>query len=162
MSDITLLNKGQSDWQNVVNQNFENINGDIIPFSDTGWLTDGLINGQNVVSASSKYRIVTLGTRKTITIFSSIKFNNALLSATWGTPGSMLLGFPSSISSSLGMVQRTAPTDANVSQIKFVFRDNSINGQYGIYFDNFVNAGDSAANYPSTIGIVLAHQFEVG
>ena len=163
MSDITLLNKGQSDWQNVINQNFQNINGDIIPFSDTGWLTDGLIIGENVASASSKYRIVTLGTRKTITIYSNVVIKNELLSATWDTPESMVLGFPSSVSGSIGIPQRIFPTDATSGRVKFILRDLKPNGgQYGIYFDAFSNAGDTATNYPSTVSITISHEFDVG
>ena len=162
MSDINLLSKGQSDWQDVINQNFQNINGDIIPFSDTGWLTDGLTIGENVESASSKYRIVTLGTRKTITINSDVVIKNELLSANWGTPGSMVLGFPSPLDNTNGIKQRIFPTDLNSARVKFVLRDlQPDGGQYGIYFDAFFNQGDTAQNYPKTVSIVISHEFDV-
>lgn len=161
MSDITLLNKGQSDWQNVVNKNFENINGDMIPFSDTGWLTDGLTLGANATSTDLKYRIVTLGNRKTFTIYGSFVLQNAMLAASWGSSGRLLLAFPASVSKAPLPAQRLIPTDINSGRQNFVFRDLLSDNQYGIYFDNFLSSGDVATNYPATLTISVSHQFDV-
>lgn len=161
MSDITLLNKGQSDWQNVINQNFQNINGDMIPFSDTGWLDDGLTLGANVTSANLKYRIVTLGDRKTFTIYGSFVIQNAMLAASWGSTGRLLLAFPDSVSKAPLQLQRLIPTDKDLGRQNFVFRDLLMNNQYGIYFDSFLSPGDAATNYPATTEIIVSHQFDV-
>ena len=161
MSDITFLNKGQSDWQKVVNQNFDNLNGDMIHFSDTGWLTDGLTLGANVTSADLKYRIVTLGSRKTFTIYGSFVLQNAMLTASWGSSGRLLLAFPASVSKAPLQVQRLIPTDINNGHQNFVFRDLLSNNQYGIYFDNFLSFADVATNYPATVTIIVSHQFDV-
>ncbi|MCT2893705.1 hypothetical protein [Lacticaseibacillus paracasei] len=161
MSDITLLNKGQSDWQNVVNQNFQNLNGDIIPFSDTGWLTDGLTLGANVASADLRYRIVTLGSRKTFTLYGSFTLNNAILAASWGTSGRLLFSFPNSVSKEALQTQRFITTDSNNARQNFVFRDLVINNQYGVYFDNYVVPGDTNTNYPSTFTQIASIHFDV-
>lgn len=161
MSDITFLNKGQSDWQNVVNQNFDNLNGDMIPFSDTGWLTDGLTYGANVTSSDAKYRIITLGTRKEFILYGSFTLNHSILTAGWGTPGALLFNFPESVSKAELEVQRFITTDSSAAHQDLVFRDLIISGQYGVYFDGYQAAGDADTNYPATFTKIVSARFDI-